>query len=236
VWTREIDGQVLTFHLAGINNQNFLMRDEETGSFWQQINGKAVSGPLAGRKLTLVHCDELMFATWKAENPEGSVLQPVAKFAEDYEPKDWEGRMARAKTVVNTKDSGHPPRELMLGIAAFGASRAFPLERVLEQKVIQDELGGEPILLVVGVDGQSVRAFRRTLPQGGSSADFFRVTNPEPAKPALLVDSVFGSEWGFQGCALKGKARGTCLEPVDMIKDYWFDWRKYNPRTTVYSR
>ena len=42
--SREIDGLKLTFHLAGINNQNFLMRDEETGTYWQQINGVAVSG------------------------------------------------------------------------------------------------------------------------------------------------------------------------------------------------
>jgi hypothetical protein len=32
VWTRQVDGITLTFRLAGINNQNFIMRDEETGS------------------------------------------------------------------------------------------------------------------------------------------------------------------------------------------------------------
>jgi len=59
---REIDGLKLTFHLSGINNKNFLMRDEETGTYWQQINGAAVSGPLAGRVLTLIPSDELTFA------------------------------------------------------------------------------------------------------------------------------------------------------------------------------
>jgi len=34
-----VDGLKLTFHLAGINSQNFLMRDEETGTYWQQISG-----------------------------------------------------------------------------------------------------------------------------------------------------------------------------------------------------
>ena len=41
MWRREIDGLRLTFHLAGINNQNFVMRDEETGTYWQQISGAA---------------------------------------------------------------------------------------------------------------------------------------------------------------------------------------------------
>ena len=41
MWASEIDGRKLTFHLAGINNQNFIMRDEETGSWWQQVTGVA---------------------------------------------------------------------------------------------------------------------------------------------------------------------------------------------------
>jgi hypothetical protein len=41
-----VAGRRLTFHLAGINNQNFLMRDEETGSYCQKISGSAISGPL----------------------------------------------------------------------------------------------------------------------------------------------------------------------------------------------
>ena len=71
MWTREVAGLRLTFHLAGINNQNFLMRDEETGTYWQQISGAAVSGPLKGRQLTLVHSDELTFATWKVGRAAG---------------------------------------------------------------------------------------------------------------------------------------------------------------------
>ena len=35
---RDVAGRRLTLHLAGINNQNFLMRDEETGTYWQQIS------------------------------------------------------------------------------------------------------------------------------------------------------------------------------------------------------
>ena len=64
-------GLVLTLHLAGINNQNFLMRDEQTGSFWQQITGRAISGPLAGTSLRLVPSDELTFALWKSERRDG---------------------------------------------------------------------------------------------------------------------------------------------------------------------
>ncbi len=49
------------------------------------------------------------------------------------------------------------------------------------------------------------------------------------------MDSVSGSEWNFQGCAVAGSEKGKCLARVDAIKDYWFDWRNYNPDTTVFG-
>ena len=92
-----MDGERLRFHVAGINNQNFVMRDEQTGSWWQQVSGKAIRGPLEGKRLTLVPHDELLFATWKSEQPKGRVLKTDPKIAreEDYEPADWEDRVGK---------------------------------------------------------------------------------------------------------------------------------------------
>ena len=76
MWETTVDGRVLHFHLAGINNQNFIMRDEETGSWWQQITGEAILGPLKGTRLKAVPQDEISFALWKREQPGGRVLRP----------------------------------------------------------------------------------------------------------------------------------------------------------------
>ena len=221
---REIDGLKLTFHLSGINNQNFLMRDEETGTYWQQINGVAVSGPLAGRVLKLIPSDELTFALWKAEQPHGTILKDVPTYASQYSPKDWDVRMKKARTVLSFPQPGVAQRDIMLGIQAFGSARAFPYETVLREKLVKDHVGSEPIILVVGPDNQSVRAFR-------THADFYRT---QEAGTFFLMDAATGSKWNFQGCATEGKAVGSCLDPVYVIKDYWFDWRNYNPTTTVY--
>jgi hypothetical protein len=154
-----VDGRTLTFRLAGINNQNFLMRDEETGSFWQQISGKAISGPYRGRQLEIRPADELTFSLWRSENPGGRVLRPVEEFASKYEDKDWDKKMRNRPTVVSTKGTGLHERELMLGVELNGASRAYVLERVLQQKLIQDWIGGTPAIVVVGPDTKSVRVF-----------------------------------------------------------------------------
>ena len=223
---REIDGLKLTFHLSGINNQNFLMRDEETGTYWQQINGVAVSGPLAGRVLKLIPSDELTFALWKTEQPNGTILKDVPTYASQYSPKDWDVRMKKARTVLSFPQPGVAQRDIMLGIQAFGASRAFPYETVLREKLVKDHIGQEPIILVVGPDNQSVRVFR-------THQDFYRTSEPGQF---FLMDATTGSKWNFQGCATEGKAVGSCLDPVYVIKDYWFDWRNYNSTTTVYTR
>ncbi len=226
MWSREVDGRVLTFHLAGINNQNFLMRDDQTGTFWQQISGRAVSGPLRNKQLLLVHSDELTFAQWRGEQPSGMVLAPVKTYVAEYEPRDWEKRIGKARTVISFPSTKIPGREVMLGIQAGGAARAFSLKRVLDEKLVQDRVGSTPVLLVVGPDNTSVRAFVNRAPSG-KPTDFYR------QKDGTLLDSETGTTWTFAGCPVA--AIGTaCLPPVDMLKDYWFDWRNYHPDTTVY--
>ena len=141
MWGREVDGKVLTFHLAGINNQNFLMRDEETGSYWQQITGQAVSGPMRGRTLPFVHSDELSFRLWRGEQPRGRVLAPVAKYAGEYEEKDWDVKMDKARSILQFPNSGLPMREQVFGIFNQSASRAFPVKRVLADRLVLDHVG-----------------------------------------------------------------------------------------------
>ena len=239
MWKRSAKGITFTFHLAGINNQNFLMRDDETGTYWQQISGRAISGPLAGTQLDPVHSDELSFGLWRAEAPHGTVLKPVGQYAGQYETKDWDTRMARVKTVLDFRASGIPSRELMLGVSAFGASRAYRVSRVLAEKLIEDRVGSEPIVVVVGGDNASIRVFRARLHAGETAPEFYRRTNiPNASAPQapLFIDSATGSEWAFNGCAVQGTLTGTCLEPVNALKDYWFDWRNYHPKTTVFRR
>ena len=104
---------------------------------------------------------------------------------------------------------------------------------VLKEKLVQDHVGPEPVILIVGPDDQSVRVFRRRIPSVEGLAGFYRVSAKE-AQGALFLDDLTGSAWNCQGCAVSGALQGRCLERVEVIKDYWFDWRNYNQETTVY--
>jgi hypothetical protein len=52
--------------------------------------------------------------------------------------------------------------------------------------------------------------------------------------PLRLVDSS-GGEWDFTGTALSGPMAGKQLSKIYVLHDYWFDWKTYNPETSVYS-
>jgi len=227
VWKRTLNGRPLHFRLAGINNQNFLMRDDETGSWWQQITGKAIFGPLKGQQLDSALSDELTFGLWKQESPAGKVLAPVTKYQDEYE-SEWEPKVDKLPVVINFPRTPLQSRDILIGMEISGASRAYPMPAVLAQSPVQDRLGGTPILLVVGPDGKSVRAFVSRL--DGKDIELFRKSGSE----WVMVDSTSGSEWNFQGCAITGPAQGKCLQPLPVLKDYWFDWRNYHPETSVY--
>jgi hypothetical protein len=224
-----VDGRALHFRLAGINNQNFLMRDEETGTWWQQITGRAIFGPLKGKALQLFPNDELTFGLWKQESPAGQVLLPIKTYEKEYED-NWEPEVAKMPTPLNFSGSGLQNRDVVIGMDLDGHSRAYPLSSLSPQAPVQDRLGSTPILLAMAPDNKSVRVFITRVE--GQDIELFREND---SKDWLLMDSTFGSEWNFQGCAINGPAQGKCLEPLPALKDYWFDWRNYHPETTVYK-
>ena len=218
---------MLHFYLAGINNQNFLMRDRETGTWWQQISGRAIFGSLKGSVLELAPSDELSFGLWKQESPGGQVLSAVARDQKKYDSK-WEEEVAKLPVPVSFPGTELKSRDVVVGLQSGSEARAYPLQTILKQSPIQDRLGGNPILVIAGPDGKSVRAFLSRIDD--ADVELFRKTD---TKELVMVDSA-GEEWNFKGCATSGPVAGKCLAELPAIKDYWFDWRNYHADTTVY--
>jgi hypothetical protein len=227
-----VNGRVLHFYLAGINNQNFLMRDRETGTWWQQITGKALYGPLQGAALELILSDELTFGQWRSESPSGQVLAPVAKYTKEYDP-NWEPDVAKLPVVISFPGTELKSRDIVIGVTVNGAARAYPWETFTKQSPILDRVNGTPLLVVLGPDGKSFRVFVARI--DGKDAEFFLQAEAPEKKDWAMLDTTTASQWNFQGCAISGAAQGKCLDRIPALKDYWFDWRNYHPDTTVYK-
>lgn len=211
------------------------MRDEETGTWWQQVSGKAIHGPLKGHQLKGVFHDEISYAIWKQEQPQGRVLKPDERIAagNNYVPADWEEHVGRMRVVAGTDvDQRLAPRTLVIGIEIAGKAVAYPLLALQKQSPIIDMVGSVPIVLMLGEDNRSVRAFERTV--DSRKLEFFQKT--EKADAGLqLIDAETGSTWNFEGRAVAGPLVGRQLKKLFVLEDYWFDWRIYHPDTTVYN-
>jgi hypothetical protein len=129
---------------------------------------------------------------------------------------------------------GLQDRDVILGVELGGQARAFPLAKVRGQTPVEDKIAGVPVALVTGPDGESVRVFRSQW--NGMDIELYRDAQSDgQSREWRLLDSQ-GNTWNFAGCATSGPASGQCLEKINFLEDYWFDWKNYSPRTTVYSR
>src|SRR5262249_16362968 len=230
VWEKPVTAHGSKFHLAGINNQNFIMQDDETGSWWQQITGEAIFGSSKGQRLRAVPHDELTFSVWKREHLDGRVLKP-----DDSKPwrqfsEDWEEQTAKLPVLAALNpDERLSPRTQVLGIKIAGSAKAYPISIIQQKSPIIDYIADSAMVIVMADDNKSVRAFERRV--DGKDLEFFAKPNTLPVR---LVDAETGSEWDFTGKAVGGKYQGRELKKIYSLHDYWFDWKAYNPDTAIY--
>ncbi|OFW16638.1 MAG: hypothetical protein A3F69_03450 [Acidobacteria bacterium RIFCSPLOWO2_12_FULL_66_10] len=227
-----MEGRKLTFHLVGINNQNFVMQDAETGTWWQQVSGEAILGPLKGRRLELVPSDQLTFGMWTGEAPNGRVLRPDDRVARAglYARADWEQDIQKMPAPASAGADGRlAPRALVIGVAAGDGAKAFPVSALAAGGVVLDEVGGTPVAIVRAPDGRSTRVFDRRVE--GRVLEFVARTDP-----FRIADTASGSEWNFTGAAVTGPLTGRLLSRVPYLEEYWFDWKTYHPSTELATR
>jgi hypothetical protein len=231
VWKRSVQGRVLTFRLIGINNQNFLMEDLETRSWWQQVSGAAISGPLKGQHLDPVIHDEVTYGLWCREHPAGRVFALNAE--DDQIREEWESRTATlptvvAPTVVPARDTLES-RAVIVGVTVEGQAKAYPQTLLRRTHAVMDRVGSTPVAVLMGADDNSTRVFDRRI----DDRELELLVRPG-SSPAVFLDAETGSEWDISGIARSGPLAGRTLRRLPQLTDYWFDWQLYHPDTRVY--
>ena len=192
----------------------------------------AIAGPMKGKQLTLVPQDELTFGLWKKGNLNGTVLAPLSRYASMYEKATWEADYAKLPTVIHGTKGTLADRETIIGVVRNGTAQAYPLSKLTAQSpVLLDSVGGEPMMVVLGPDGKSVRVFSRRI--GDHTLEFYG-QGAVNGTPWALLESPSLSEWNFDGCATNGDMQGQCLARIEYLKDYWFDWEHYHPKSGIY--
>lgn len=231
MWKRTLGDRELEFRLVGVNNQNFIMEDLETGSWWQQVTGRAIQGPLEGERLEPMPFDIVSLAIWKSEHPDTVVLAAEQEHLDDYFPPDWAAEAEDEMPVPDelVPEGGLAARDLVVGLRHGDRARAYPLEVLAEQTPISDRIGDLPVLIAVAADGRSVRAFERRL--DGVELDLYGKPGVDPP---MFLDGATGAEFDFRGIGVSGQWEGRQLPKLTPITEFWFDWHNYHPHTGLY--
>jgi hypothetical protein len=125
---RTVDGRVLTFGVSGLlYNSNFLMYDRETESLWSQFEGRAITGPLAGKTLGRLRLRQETTATWLSRFPGSKVLARPDLRHIDYRYTPFAVYMItdRIPFPVNAEDRRYHAKELVVGVVVKGKARAY---------------------------------------------------------------------------------------------------------------
>ena len=157
-----VEGQKLTFGVAGVWRRNMVIRDRETGTVWQQATGEAIAGPLKGKQLTLVGGSLGKWGMWAGQHPDGILgtePDPPAPnlLSVDGMVKMFSGTDRFAGPGLAARDDHRlPAHEIVIGVVADGVARAYPLAVVRKLGEISDTLGGKMVTIIYHPEGDTV--------------------------------------------------------------------------------
>jgi len=145
-----VDGQRLTFGVSGLlYNSDLLMYDHQTESLWSQIEGRAVSGPLAGQTLRHVPVRHERWQGWLERTGEsGEVLSTDTGYGRDYRASPY-GNYDQSERIyfpVTESSRKYHPKTWVLGWRHNGETKAWPFpELARHDGVLTDSIGGQAV-------------------------------------------------------------------------------------------
>lgn len=135
--------------------------------------------------------------------------------------------------VQSAAEAGWADDEMVLAIAIGGEARAYPIAILSWHELVNDELGGQPILVSYCPLCGTGLAFDR---RAGGRARTFGVSGLLYRSDLLLYDRETESLWSqIASEAVTGPALGTRLRLLRSEMARWGEWKRDHPATTVLS-
>ena len=220
MYDRTFDGKELNFGVIGVDKGSLVMYDEGTHSWWSQLFGEAFQGEMNGRKLTKLPSTMTTWDKWKALHPGTTVY---VKRSIPYGSRFTSEAFGR---IASAPEGPAQPRDIALGVEASVEARAYLLRRLAKNRLRNDELEQQPILVYLSEDLATARVLERKA--DGQTLTF------ELAEEDRIRDKETGSLWDpLAGKALSGPLEGAELRPYTTTFVLWDVWKRYRPDTVL---
>jgi hypothetical protein len=224
VFIPEVNGKVENFRLVGMDHFNAMFEDATTQSWWRQVNGEAVAGPLKGNILKEVPSEQMTLSAWLDEHPDSRIMQPDTTFNEQYERLKEFDEGTKESALEGRDSLSWKEKSWVVGVQIGSIARAYDWNDLVRGRVMNDTLAGTPIVLAVERDSATFHVWRR------DSLTFELNTGSDQ-----LIDRETRSVWNWQGRAVEGPLRDRKLPVVQSYQEFWHSWRTFRPHTTKYE-
>jgi hypothetical protein len=235
VFRAEVKGRTLHFQYDRMVAANEVQKDLETGSSWQQATGEAIDGPLKGARLKLYPSVRTTWAAWRTRYPHTMVLKPLPGYAERMPDRS---RRIKAVTRVGpegapngalTLDTRLPARETVAGLEVGRETVAYPFSALRIARVVNDRVGGLPIVIVHQPSSDTTTAFEA---RAKGKVLKFQAANDDASS---VIDLDTRSTWNAYGLCLEGPLKGTQLKQLILVPQFWFAWSQFRQGTRVFT-
>lgn len=213
-----VKGRPEKFRLVGMDHFNAMFEDATTKSWWRQVNGEAITGPLKGEGLPEVESVQLSIQKLFELFPHALVMQLDEASKTHY---DSLGKFEHGKSkgdLTHTDSVSWSDKSWVIGLQIGAVSKAYDWNKLKEMRIINDQVGEKPIVLAMAADNQSFAAFER------SEGETFALRND-----TLLVND---KRFNFSGRDLTG---AQDLKKVNAYQEFWHSWRTFHPQTDQFK-
>jgi hypothetical protein len=229
VFHRTIDNQTVEFRTSGkLYNSNLVMYDRTSESLWSQALSQAIVGEHAGKKLERIPFDVAFWREWKALYPESKVLSQDTGFGRPYGVDPYGNYYTDPNILfpVSHRDDRLGPKEIVVGLENEGSYRAYPIQQIEDNHIINDEIGDRKIVLMSFYPFMA-RPYDRSV--DGLVLDF-------EYDGGKVIDTQTSSIWNFEGEAIEGEMKGKQLVRLPFDEGFWFEWVAFHPETSLHNQ
>jgi len=249
--THKGENHLLDFEVSGmLRKSDMVMADKQTETWWQQLEGKAIVGELAGAELKVVPSLILSVKDFFDRYPNGKILSKSIgiKDAEEsyginyYKNYDKSnGKPYERFFDPNQIDKRLPAMERVVDVRSFGEFKIYPFSLIAKKGVINDEFNSKNIVLfykpgLVSVLDEKDITQSKDL---GTVTVFNSVIEGEKLIFSMendnYVDINSHSVWDITGKCISGKLKDKQLliEPNGI--HFAFAWLAFHPETEIYG-
>jgi len=185
------------------------------------------------------------WSDFRESHPEGDVLSRDTGLRAAYGQNPYPGYDDLDESPFLYQGPATPgqlPAMARVGTIDLGGEAvAYPYSVLQTSRVVNDTVGGTPIV-VLWAPGTASALDARNVADGedvGAITTYARALDGEvltfSAEGERIVDDQTGSEWDLLGKAISGPLTGKALDPVVSINHFWFSWAAFRPDTRIYQ-